>query len=100
MKIKLFNRDGADLYIEKSEQQVEPNIYVWNLKVDKKHEYCLEYMRCIGNYPDNIEAVDPSGGPFISLGDEFEGKYKIINIINSTTFYISERNKNNQEYSK
>jgi len=91
MKIKLFNRDGADLYIEKSEQQVEPNIYVWNLKVDKKHEYCLEYMRCIGNYPNDIEAVDPSGGPMINIGDEFQNKYKIVKIINATTFWISER---------
>lgn len=91
MKIKLFNRDGADLYIEKSEQQVEPNIYVWNLKVDKKHEYCLEYMRCIGNYPNDIEAVDPSGGPMINIGDEFQNKYKIVKIINTTTFWISER---------
>ena len=91
MKIKLFNRDGADLYIEKSEQQVESNIYVWNLKVDKKHEYCLEYMRCIGNYPNDIEAVDPSGGPMINIGDEFQNKYKIVKIINATTFWISER---------
>ena len=91
MKIKLFNRDGADLYIEKSEQQVEPNIYVWNLKVDKKHKYCLEYMRCIGNYPSDIEAVDPSGGPMINIGDEFQSKYKIVKIINATTFWISER---------
>ena len=93
MKIKLFNRDGADLYIEKSEQQVEPNIYVWNLKVDKKHEYCLEYMRCIGNYPNDIEAVDPSGGPFIAVGDMIR-KYQIIKIVDCTTFWLSERNNN------
>lgn len=91
MKIKLFNRYGADLYIEKSEQQIEPNIYVWNLKVDKKHEYCLKYTRCIGNYHSDIEAVDPSGGPMINIGDEFQNKYKIVKIINSTTFWISER---------
>ena len=49
-------------------------------------------MRIIGSNPIEIEAVDPSGGPFISLGDEFEDKYKIIKIINPTTFWISERN--------
>lgn len=93
-KIKLFNRDGANLWLEKG-KLVEPNINEWHLKVDKKHNYCLEYMRCIGNYPNDIEAVDPSGGPMIGLGDEFEEKYKIIKIINSTTFLISE-NGNNQ----
>lgn len=94
MKIKLYNRDGADMWLEKL-SDVEPNISRWQLKVDNKHKYCLEYMRIIGDYPNNIQAVDPSGGPFISLGDEFEGKYKIINIINSTIFDISERNKDN-----
>ena len=92
-KIKLFNRDGASLWLEKG-KLVEPNINEWHLKVDKKHDYCLEYMRCIGNYPDDIEAVDPSGGPMISLGDEFEEKYKIIKIINPTTFLISENGNN------
>lgn len=94
MKIKLYNRDGADMWLEKL-SDVEPNISRWQLKVDNKHKYCLEYMRVIGDYPNNIQAVDPSGGPFISLGDEFKGKYKIINIINSTIFDISERNKDN-----
>ena len=94
MKIKLYNRDGANMWLEKL-SDVKDNISRWQLKVDDKHEYCLEYMRVIGNYPNRIEAVDPSGGPFISLGDEFEGKYKIINIINSTIFDISERNKDN-----
>ena len=93
-KIKLFNRDGANLWLEKTSKEIEPNIFEWNLKIDNKHQYCLEYMRIIGNYPKEIEAVDPSGGPMISLSDEFEGKYKIVNIINSTTFWISERNNN------
>lgn len=90
MKIKLFNRDGADLWLEKK-SQIQPDIYIWELKVDSKHKYCLEYMRLIGKYP-SIESVDPSGGPMISIGDEFKQKYKIVNIINATTFWISERN--------
>ena len=88
--IKLFNRYGAILYLEK-DSQIEPNIYKWNLKVDNKHEWVLEHMRIIGNYPEEIDAVDPAGGPFISIGDEFDNKYKIIKIINSTTFIISEK---------
>ena len=93
-KIKLFNRDGADLWLEKG-REVDPNIFEWKLKVDKKHEYCLEYLRVIGNYPTEIEAVDPSGGPFISVGNEFEDKYKIIKIIGPTVFWISERHNDN-----
>ena len=93
MKIKLFNRDGADMWIEKG-RKIDSNIFEWTLKVDKQHNYCLEYIRMIGNYPLEIDAVDPSGGPFISVGDEFENKYKIIKIINCTTFLISERNNN------
>ena len=93
MKIKLFNRDGANLWLEK-QSSISSNIFEWKLNVDSKHKYCLEYMRIIGSNPIEIEAVDPSGGPFISLGDEFEDKYKIIKIINPTTFWISERNNN------
>ena len=93
MKIKLYNRDGADLWLEKL-KEIGPNISEWQLKVDPKHDYCLEYLRIIGNYPSEIDAVDPSGGPFISVSDEFEGKYKIIKIIGPTLFWISERDNN------
>jgi len=93
MKIKLYNRDGADLWLEKI-KNIENNIFEWKLNVDNKHDYCLKYCRIIGDYPKEIEAIDPSGGPLLSLGSEFEGKYKIINIINPNTFWISERNNN------
>ena len=94
-KIKLFNRDGADMWLEKI-KDLGNNLSEWKLKVDDKHQYCLEYIRCIGNYPSEIDAVDPSGGPFISVADEFEDKYKIIKIINPTVFEISEKNGNNK----
>lgn len=89
-KIKLFNRDGADLWLEEV-KTIDPNISEWKLKVDSNHSYCLKYIRIIGNYPLEIEAVDPSGGPMISLEDKFENKYKIVNIINPTTFWIWEQ---------
>ena len=94
MKIKLFNRDGANLWLEKIENTEDSKISKWQLKVDNKHKYCLEYLRVIGNYPKEIDAVDPSGGPMIGIGDEFKNKYKIIQIINPTTFLISERDNN------
>ena len=89
--INLYNRDGANLWLEKI-KEVSKEISEWRLYVDQKHLYCLQYLRIIGDYPKQIEAIDPSGGPMIGLGDEFKGKYKIINIINPTTFWISERN--------
>ena len=92
-KIKLFNRDGADLWLEE-EKIIDENISEWKLKVDSNHEYCLKYLRIIGNFPSEIEAIDPSGGPMINIGDEFENKYKIINIINPITFWISNNGNN------
>ena len=102
-EIKLFNRDGADLkLVQKHLKEIEPYITEWELKVDKEHSYVLEFCRFIGEHQtennkvnwDVIEAVDPSGGPFISLGDEFEGKYKIVKINSANSIWISERNNN------
>lgn len=88
--IRLYNRDRADLRLKKV-RNIEDDISEWKLTVDPEHEYCLKYMRIIGDF----EAVDPSGGPMISLGDKFEPKYEIVKIINPTTFWLSEGNKNN-----
>ena len=103
-EIKLFNRDGANLkLVQKDSKEIEPHITEWELQVDKKHDYVLEFVRTIGSYNeendtinwDIIEAIDPSGGPMISLADEFENKYKIVKINNVKSIWISERNSNN-----
>ena len=100
-EIKLFNRDGADLkLVQKYLKEIDPHITEWELKVDKKHSYVLEFCRFIGKHQiennkvnwDVIEAIDPSGGPMLSLGDEFEGKYKIVKINSANNIWISERN--------
>ena len=102
-KIKLYNRDGANLWLEqKNSKEIDPHISEWELKVDKEHSYVLEFCRFIGEYQeendrinwDVIEAIDPSGGPFISLGDEF-GQYKIVKINSINNIWISERNNDN-----
>ena len=95
MKIKLYNRDGADLWLENTGEQVNENITVWKLNVDDKHKYVLEFCRYIGNNFSEPEAIDPSGGPMISLADEFENRYKIIKINNTNNIWISD-NGNNQ----
>ena len=91
MKIKLPNRDGANLYLEKIED-LENNLSKWSLKVDKKHDYCLHYLRVIGKSLDEIEAIDPSGGPFMSINSLLEGEnnkvYKIISIKPNIVIFI------------
>lgn len=92
-EIKLFNRDGADLRLVHL-KEIEPGITEWELQVDKKHNYVLEFCRYIGDNFLEPEAIDPSGGPMISLGDEFENKYKIVKINSVKSIWISERNNN------
>lgn len=94
-KIKLYNRDGADLWLENTGEQAAENIAIWKLNVDSKHKYCLEYIRVIGNYPYEIEAIDPSGGPMLSVGDVFENKYEIVKINSTNNIWIGERNNDN-----
>lgn len=94
-EIKLFNRDGADLrLVQKHLKEIEPGITEWELQADKKHDYVLEFCRYIGDNFLEPEAIDPSGGPMISLGDEFENKYKIVKINSVKSIWISERNNN------
>ena len=93
-KIKLFNRDGADLWLKKCNKQIEPNVWMWYLDVDEKHAYVLNYCRYIGDDILEPEAIDPSGGPMLSVGDEFEEKYKIVKINSANNIWISERDNN------
>ena len=94
-EIKLFNRDGANLkLVQKHLKEIEPHITEWELQVDEKHRYVLEFCRYIGDNFLEPEAIDPSGGPMINLGDEFEGKYKIVKINSTNSIWISERNNN------
>ena len=94
-EIKLFNRDGANLkLVQKHLKEIEPHITEWKLQVDEKHKYVLEFCRYIGDNFLEPEAIDPSGGPMINLGDEFEGKYKIVKINSVKSIWISERNNN------
>jgi hypothetical protein len=89
-EINLYNRDRANLRLIKSDKQIDKNIWVWYLDVDKEHKYVLDFCRYIGDNFLEPEAIDPSGGPMINLGDEFEGKYKIVKINSVNNIWISE----------
>ena len=89
--INLYNRDGATLTLNKG-KKIDTITNEWYLNVDNDHKWVLEHCRLIGN-PENIEAIDPSGGPFLAVGDTIR-KYKIIKIVDCTTLWLSERNNN------
>ena len=93
-KIKLYNRDGADLWLKKCNKQIEQNIWIWYLDVDEKHKYVLEFCRYIGDNFLEPEAIDPSGGPMLSVGDVLENKYEIVKINSINNIWIGERNNN------
>lgn len=101
-KIKLNNRDHADLWLE----QIN-NTDWWQLKVDKKHEYCLKYMRMGGDFeiektPENSQYIkwtkvvmmDPSGGPYLEVGDILDNKYKIVEMNADLQLKLSEEHNN------
>lgn len=89
--ISLYNRDGAILTLTRG-KKVDTTTNEWYLTVDDDHKWVMEHCRIIGS-PGNIEAIDPSGGPFIAVGDMIR-KYQIIKIVDCTTFWLSERNNN------
>ena len=94
-EIKLYNRDGADLkLVQKHLKEIGSHITEWELQVDDKHKYVLEFCRYIGDNFLEPEAIDPSGGPMINLGDEFENRYKIIRINSINNIWISDNGNN------
>ena len=72
--IPLFNRYGYKLFLI----QKENNIYY--LRGEKE---ALMAVGITGSYPNNLTAIDPSGGPYISVGSEIIKGY-IIESIEST----------------
>jgi hypothetical protein len=74
-KIKLDNRYNANIWLEHIDKDL------WELKSQKPED--LQYMRIIFE-DDNksVYAVDPSGGPFLSINTivGFEEKYIVKEI--------------------
>lgn len=103
IKITDRNRDGAKLWFERIDN-INKNIYT--IKTDKN--FVLKYCRFIfENIPaDSVEydhvyneskvkykSFDPSGGPFISVGDIISDKYELKRIFvedKMTKFFIEE----------
>ena len=81
-EIKLYNRDGANLKL------VSEDGKAWKFDVDEKHQYVLEYCR-MGMFDENdkehigYEMVDPSGGPYLSVGQRLDKMHVIESIIST-----------------
>ena len=101
-KMKLHNRDGANLELVKISTRPD-NSEVWKLKVDTDHDYVLQYIRIIGKEgastmksPNDWEAIDPSGGPFISIGSIIDNQYKVVGFLDATTLILQNEGDNNK----
>lgn len=57
---------------------------LWLFKSDPKS---AGYVRLIGDYPNNIKAFDPDGGPFLSVGDKIKD-YTIKSITHNGIFEL------------
>jgi len=101
-KMKLHNRDGANLELVKISTRPD-NSEVWKLKVDTDHDYVLQYIRIIGKEgastmksPNDWEAIDPSGGPFISIGSIIDNQYKVVGFLDATTLILRNEGDNDK----
>ena len=84
-EIHLPNRYGYKVWLSHKEDNS------WILKCEDDE---CSYMRVIGT-PDKIEAIDPPGGPFLSLGYKIAGK--VVTKINWDSGYIINLEDDNKE---
>jgi hypothetical protein len=74
-RIPLFNRYGNEVYLEHKEGSI------YYLRGDK--EALMAVGVTFDGSPNNIKAVDPSGGPYISIGSKTTEGY-VVESIEST----------------
>lgn len=93
-EIKLYNRDGANLCLKPLNEDSVDDDRAYILSVDKEHSFVLDYMRIIGNFIVknkltnwlSIEAVDPSGGPYLCIGKRVTEHHKISRIVDTPSY--------------
>jgi hypothetical protein len=84
MRIDFYNRDGNGVWLEKAGEEEW-----WQLRIAQPSLF--NYTRLIFEEEDNqgIYAVDPPGGPFISVGTEVGlGGVYIVEEIKNTSLGI------------
>ena len=73
--IKLFNRDGADMWLVYNN---DDNYYYFVTTDYFYNKYWSVHTN--PNNPDEIIAVDPSGGPFMAIGEYIDDKLILTKI--------------------
>lgn len=87
-KIILFNRDGGQLWLE----HLKDNL--WAFMSDNDSLF-VNYARFIFDENKLLEAFDPPGGPYISVGSIINDKYIVKSIEGNLLFFELEEIKKN-----
>lgn len=78
MEIKFYNRDSSEVWIEKVGEEGW-----WQLRM--KPDQLFSYTRLLYEEEgQGIYAVDPPGGPFLSIGMKIEEQYRMEEIKNTS----------------
>ena len=67
MRIDFYNRDGFNIWLER----VGENSDWWQLRTDQSSLFDYINLTFEDNDTNSIYAVDPPGGPFISIGSKW-----------------------------
>jgi len=83
-KINLNNRETS-VWLQKIDDISETKALY---KLEAKEDYCLKYMQLGGDFTvdketnkviwEKVVMMDPSGGPYMKIGDIIDKNYKII----------------------
>ena len=71
---KLYKEMGGTFSLEKFKEEVHRAIYNENGDYIKMSDISQVYGKLVKIVKDTIEMVDPSGGPYLTLGMEIMGK--------------------------
>lgn len=87
-KIILYNRDGGHLWLEHIKDKL------WAFMSDNDSLF-VNYARFIFDENKLLEAFDPPGGPYISVGSIINDKYIVKSIEGNLLFFELEEIKKN-----
>ena len=69
-----YKKDGGSLSMKEFIEEVHTSIYDKNGRYEGPSEIGNLYRDLVYSDMDTIDMVDPSGGPYLTRGMEFEGK--------------------------
>jgi Icc-related predicted phosphoesterase len=89
--IQLPNRDGDKNYL--LFQGVENDLYIYNLRLE--HDFGTRVI--FGDNPDEIVAIDPSGGPMIGIGYQIQVGEQTLELVEIDNFKLKFKNAKDKE---